>query len=184
MVARKFLEGESANMDNSIDHYQAVLRDLELRRSRCQAELAEIDSIVIGIKKLLAKQASLFVSAPAPKPEATIELTVGSSTAPLARFANMSVRWAILKLLAENTGAHMTAAEIAQALVDGGMNSKGKNFASNVSAVLSDMKNKRTEVGNAAGAWALTATGIEAWGAIKATPQYRNRLSSQQTTLQ
>jgi hypothetical protein len=177
-------------MDNMIDHYQAVLRDLELRRSRCKQELEELDNTIGGIKKLLSNQASLFVASPAPFPAANIAFKIatiaGASEVRIdhSRFTGMSVRWAILKLLAENTGAQPTAAEIAQALVDGGMNSKGKDFGSNVSAVLSDMKNKRSEVVNSAGTWDLTLTGHRAWEAIKSTPQYRERISSVAATLQ
>jgi hypothetical protein len=177
-------------MDNMIDHYQAVLRDLELRRSRCKQELDELDNTIGGIKKLLSNQASLFVASPAPSPTANIAFkiaaTAGASEVRIdhSRFSGMSVRWGILKLLAENAGVSPTAAEIAQTLAEGGMNSKGKDFGSNVSAVLSDMKNKRSEVANAGGQWALTATGHHAWEAIKATPQYRERISSFAATLQ
>ncbi len=177
-------------MDNVIDHYQAVLRDLELRRSRCKQELDELDSTIGGIKKLLSNQASLFVASPAPSPAANIPFRAVAIARAAevridhSRFTGLSVRWAILKLLAENADSHPTAAEIAQALVDGGMNSKGKDFGSNVSAVLSDMKNKRSEVANSAGTWALTVTGRQAWDAIKATPQYRERISSAAATLQ
>ena len=77
----------------------------------------------------------------------------------------------------------MTAAEIAQVLINGGISSgKGKDFSSTVSAVLSDMKNKRFEVANsAAGVWNITQTGIQAWAAIKTIPQYQHRASSPAT---
>ena len=158
-------------MDNTIDNYQAVLRDLEVRRSRCQAELTEIENLIAGIKRLMGPNASVYVASPAPA-RMTPPPTLRPLTSPLVldplptvsgRFAGLSVRQAILKLLWEKRGILMSASEIAQALVDGGIDvGKGKDFASNVSAVLSDMKNKRSEVMNTStGNWSLTVTGTE-----------------------
>lgn len=153
-------------MDNTIDNYQAVLRDLEFRRSRCQAELTEIENLIAGIKRVMAANASLFVASPVSArltPPPRIEPPLPPPPKVIGRFAGMSVRQAILKLLWENRGMLMSASEIAQTLIDGGINvGKGKDFVSNVSAVLSDMKNKRSEVANSpAGVWSLTVTGTE-----------------------
>jgi hypothetical protein len=168
-------------MDNAIDHYQAVLRDLELRRSRLQAEIAEIDGLIKGIKKVTSHEASLFVSSPVEVVSQKKLVLSEMMPHPLRNapeFAGMSVRWAILKLL-NSRSMEMPAADIAQALIDGGISSgKGKDFVSNVSAVLSDMKNKRGEVTNSTGKWAITNGGAQAWAAIQATPQYQNRLSA------
>ncbi|MFI5118603.1 MAG: hypothetical protein ACHP8B_18095, partial [Terriglobales bacterium] len=149
-------------MDNSmIDHYQAVLRDLEQRRVKCQRELMEIEPAIAGIRKVLAESASLFAGTPQQMDR--------------PRYAGMSVRWAILNLLAEDSRGPMETAEIAQALQAGGISSKGKNFNSNVSAVLSTMGRDRGEVASGPHGYTLTDNGTRAWQAIKLTPQYLNR---------
>src|ERR1700676_4820984 len=103
-------------MDNVMNHYQAVLADMELRRSRCQKELAELEQTIDGIKKLLANSASLFVGTP-----------VGSShdspPDPARKYANMSQRWAVLNCLAEDATGPMRVSDIALTLLNGGVSS-------------------------------------------------------------
>jgi len=160
-------------MDNMLDHYQAVLRDLELRRSRCQKELGELEQTIAGIRKLLSTTASLFVSAPvAGVPAPSLEED--------KKYAGMSVRWGVLKMMAEEAIEPLKTAQMALRLVNGGMSSSGKDFASNVSAVVSDMVNKRKElepVGETS-TYQLTDTGKLAWAAIKHSPRYLNRAVS------
>jgi hypothetical protein len=158
-------------MDNSmIDHYQAVLHDLEQRRVKCQRELMEIEPAIAGIRKVLSEAASLFAGTP--------------QQADRPRYAGMSVRWAILNFLAEDSRGPMETAEIAQALQAGGISSKGKNFNSNVSAVLSTMARDRGEVASGPHGYALTDNGMRAWQAIKLTPQYLNRGAESSASVQ
>src|SRR5438309_3750248 len=98
-------------MDNVIDHYQAVLRDLELRRSRCQSELTELENTIRGIKNLISSQASLFVKSPLILPTMAAP-TLGEKRTDHSRFTGLSVRWAILKLLAETPNADPIASHI------------------------------------------------------------------------
>ncbi|MEK7994252.1 MAG: hypothetical protein AAB403_10650 [Planctomycetota bacterium] len=144
------------------EHYAAVLRDLEVRRAQCQRELTELEQIIGGIRKQLS-----------------VPISVGSSLPNVAgKFANMSVRWAILNLLAEESTAPMTTPAVADALRLGGISSDGKNFNSNVSAVLSTMANERKEVESTEHGYVITQHGRQVWESIKASPKWQNRASS------
>jgi len=156
-------------MTSSTQNYQVVLHDLELRRNRCQDELKAVEQAILGIRALLARDASLLVQIPQSSP--------GTSTA--ERYAGMSVRWGVLQFLAEDADGPASTAEIAAALRKGGMTTRGRDFISNVSAVISVMVNKRQELepiaGEGAGSYHLTQTGHAAWSAIKMTTQYQAR---------
>lgn len=149
-------------MSTMNEHYEAVLHDLETRRAKCQKELADIEQAIRGIRSLTASQAPLFAGTPQ-QDEST-------------KYAGISVRWAILNLLAEDAMAPMTTGAIAEALQRGGISSNAKTFASNVSAILSDMSKQRLEVEQAeGGGYQITPHGREVFQGIKLTPQYRNR---------
>ena len=135
-----------------------------MRRSRCHSELIDLEQTISGIRKLLAKDASLFAQIP----QSAIQ-----SAGP--KYAGMSVRWAVLKYLAEESKAPASTAVIANALRAGGQTTTGRDFVSNVSAVISGMVNKREEVEAIEGGYQITMTGRDAWAAIKMTPQYRSR---------
>lgn len=140
-------------------HYQAVLNDLEQRRQRCQKELAELDRAIAFMRKPLPPQAHSVYS---------------------GKYSNMSVRWAILNLLAEDAVAPMPTSEIAEALQKGGISSRGKSFSSNVSAVLSQMTKEREETEQVGSGYCISEHGREVWEGIKNTEQYQNRqLSSE-----
>jgi hypothetical protein len=159
-------------MDNVMNHYQAVLSDMELRRARCQRELADLEQTIAGIKKLLASSASLFVGTPMPSQPND------AHSDPERKYANMSQRWAILKFLAEDATAPMKAADIAIGLLNGGLRSNGKDLAGNVSAVISTMKQKGEVEQAEDGGYRLTDNGRLAWAAIKHSPKYVNRAVS------
>ncbi|MGC2639836.1 MAG: hypothetical protein WA294_21815 [Acidobacteriaceae bacterium] len=150
-------------MDNGNQHYHAVLHDLETRRSRCQQELADIEQTISGIRKLLAKDASLFTQIPQQMPQ------------PVGKYSGMSVRWAVLAYLAEEATEPVPTSVIAQALLEGGMTTRGRDFNSNVSAVISVMIRDRGEAENVGNGYRITDNGRAAWAAIQNTPQYRAR---------
>jgi hypothetical protein len=150
-------------MDDGTQSYHAVLRDLEMRRSRCQQELANIEQTISGIRNLLARDASLFAHIPQSVPP------------PVGKYAGMSVRWAVLSYLAEEATEPVPTSVISQALLDGGMTTRGRDFSSNVSAVISVMIKDRDEAENTGNGYQITAPGRAAWAAIKNTPQYRSR---------
>jgi|SRR5271157_347088 len=160
-------------MENMLDHYNAVMRDLEQRISRCEQEMRGYRETLSQIRKLASAQTSLFVSAPTSN--------VPSVAVSQARYSGMSVRWAILCLLAEDAPKPLGTGEIARILTDGGITSRGAKFSSNVSAVLSGMKTREPapEVEDAEnGGYRLTQHGRDVWNGIKLTAQYQNRLSS------
>jgi hypothetical protein len=163
-------------MENMLDHYRAVLADLEQRRSRIQSELRDVDETITRIRRLMSTQTTLFASAP----------TSGSPIVAVSqsRYTGMSVRWAILCLLAEDAPTRLGTGEIAQILKDGGITSNSQNFSSNVSAVLSVMSNSRGEVEQVEGAYQITTRGRDVWNGIKLTAQYRNRLASPDASVQ
>jgi hypothetical protein len=150
-------------MEDGNQHYHAVLRDLEVRRSRCQQELANLEQTINGIRNLLAKDASLFAQIPQPV------------APPLGKYSGMSVRWAVLAYLAEEAREPVATSVIAQALLDGGLTTRGRDFRSNVSAVISVMIRDRGEAENTENGYRITANGRAAWAAIQKTPQYRSR---------
>src|SRR5208283_5039521 len=90
------------------------------------------------------------------------KLPLATSRPPNSKYANMSVRWAILDLL--NDSEPMTTAEIAEALKAEGVQTRAANFANNVSAVLStSMKEQHSDVRQLHdGKWELTESGRSA----------------------
>ena len=97
----------------------------------------------------------------------------------LGKYSNMSVRWAILKLLGEDTHNPMATGDVATELEKGGVTTRGQRFASIVSAVLSDMKNKKEEVETTDdGMYRLSENGRQVWEAVKNSARYLNRTST------
>ena len=93
----------------------------------------------------------------------------------------MSVRWAILDLLAESEAK--TTAEIAEALIAAGVQTRAANFANNVSAVLSStMKEGHDEVQQLPdGKWQLTENGRSAIEHIRTTPRFQGAMRGTRT---
>jgi hypothetical protein len=159
---------------------QAVLKELELRRDCCQEELQAVEQAMSGIKALLARDASLLVHIP----QGSYAAATATTSATIQKYSGMSVRWGVLQYLAEDVLEPASTAEIANALIDGGMTTKGRDFISNVSAVISVMVNKRGELESTDGKYSLTDNGRAAWNAIKLTNQYRSRSLNFTTNVQ
>jgi hypothetical protein len=154
--------------------FREVLRQLEERKSyrevEFKREMEGIEETISGLKKMLAGQSQPPLFAITPQHVAEI---------PAGKFADMSVRWAILNFLAEDAVGPMPTGKIAEALEAGGLRSKsGKSFSSNVSAILSVMAKHRGEVEGIDGGFRLTQSGRSAWEAIQNTPQYASRVFS------
>ena len=154
------------------EQYQAVLRDLGERRAHHVKAITELDAMIAGIGRQLQAMGGEL-------PLVVSQSTLAASGQPDAdesrKFADMSVRWAILKLLAR-ADQPRTTGEIAKVLETGGVESKGQRFNSIVSAVLSDMKSKKGEVESVeAGCYQLTNQGHEAWQHIEKSSRYLNR---------
>lgn len=162
----------------AINSYQDTLRDLKLRHAKCREELQAIERAIAGLEPLLARDASLLTQIPQP--------VAVEPKQPIASgdYAGISVRWGVLKFLAEDAIGMSSTAEIADALRAGGMTSSGRDFVSNVSAVISVMVNKRGELIAHGGTYGLTDAGRAAWNAIKSTTAYQNRPANLFSTVQ
>jgi hypothetical protein len=162
---------EKEEMKMAID-FRDVLRELEQEKIKKEAdfkrEMEGIEETISGLRKMLMSKSQPALFKVTPQHVAAI---------PAGKYSNMSVRWAILNLLAEDAVGPMPTGKIAEALNAGGLNSKsGKNFPSNVSAILSVMANTREEVESTENGYRLTPNGRAAWEGVKHTPQYANRL--------
>jgi hypothetical protein len=143
-------------------HYEAVLDDLKKERLDIQQNLASLNlrmRELNGSIDTLEKRINPDPFSAAGRPSQQ-------------RYANISVRWAILDLLF-NSKALLTS-EIAEALKAGGVQTKAANFANNVSAVLTTtMKDRHDEVRQLPdGRWELTETGRSAIEYIRTSPKF------------
>jgi len=161
-------------MSNNINPYQQTINDLELRRTRCLDDLRKIEAAITSLRAVNIVSAIETVAAQTATPS-EIEQEVRQ------RYAHMSVRWAVLKFLCEGSLGRAITADIAAALREGG-NPKASNAT--VSAVISDMVNKRQELfwDHETDGFAPTATGRSAWLAIKNSARYLNRSSASEQT--
>ena len=100
--------------------YHEVLAELRAEETRLLAELNTVRSSIPGIEILAKRQ--LRVSAP-----------------PMARFAGMGTKEAILTLLRGSERPLMPAA-IARLLMEGGIQTKSADFPSTVTSTLNQMK--------------------------------------------
>ncbi len=151
------------------DHYAHVINDLQERFDQRINELKQRDA---QLKALASALESLRLVIEAS------EQSLPASFDSNGPFAGISVRWAILFLLAEKATEPMTTGQIAEALLTGGIITKGANFNANVSAVISNMARDRGEVVGTDGHYEITAIGRESWTGIKASPQMQGRIGS------
>lgn len=157
--------------DDVRSSYDVVLRDLESERQQVQEQLGALGA------RLKDLNHGIHVLTQRINPDATISSQATlPSRPPNQKYANMSVRWAILDLLSGSTA--MATAEIADALISAGVQTRAANFANNVSAVLSTtMKEQHGEVQQLPdGKWELTDKGHEAIEYIRTTPKFRGAL--------
>jgi hypothetical protein len=158
--------------------YRQLMNHFEQLRAKRQAEFRKemegIEETIAGLRKMLSSQPQ----------GALFDINPRQVTAnPVGKYAGLSVRWAILNLLSEDVDGPLPTSKIAELLTIGGITSQGETFTSNVSAVISDMKNKKHEVESTASGYQLTDTGRVAWDAIKQTHRYANRVSASASVL-
>jgi hypothetical protein len=113
----------------SIGIYQRALDDLEQRRERCLEDLKKIDAAITGLRAAMGVAVNLAPFSQDPSIPSIV------TTKP-EEVVDLSVRRAVLRLLAQNPFA-MTTAFISDSLLKLG---NGTATRPNVSAVLSDMK--------------------------------------------
>jgi hypothetical protein len=163
------VEQKKEDFMSQIEHYRAVLDDLQKQRNEFQYRIKEIDTAITSLHRLIPEAAKSELPTPAMP-------SVQSATVPQGKYAGMSVRWAILNLLAEDAIAPMTTGDIADALLKGGILTTGKSFSGNVSAVLSGMNHDRSEVTASENGWVITPNGRSAWTHISAKRQAQQQL--------
>lgn len=148
---------------SQIEHYRAVLDDLNHKRDVFRLKINEIDQAIASLHRLIPEDAKPELPA-VPSPNVTYV------PAPSAgQFSGMSVRWAILYFLSEIATSPMSTGQIAAALRAGGIQSTAAKFAGNVSAILSVMGKQKGEVVPAGdGLWAISEIGKQAWAHIRA----------------
>lgn len=140
--------------------YEISLRDLEQRCSEAKRQLATIQTRLKELHQTaqmihsLLHESDGMQMALLPNPETT-------------KYAALSVRWAILSFLSD-AKQPLTAQEIADALITGGIQTEASNFTNNVSSVLSQMRAKTpAEVATADGKWIISDNGRSAWRHIQ-----------------
>lgn len=150
------------------EKYEAVLHDLE---AECQQIKQQLATLHARLKEL---QGSAITLTKRINSDSTSPIIPVHS--PNTRYANISVRWAILDLL-KNSQRPMSTAEIAEALTHAGVQTRATNFANNVSAVLSTTMREHKEVQQFPdGKWELTDNGDNAIEHIRTTPKFRRAL--------
>lgn len=132
--------------------YEAVLQDLDSQRADVQHQVGELQKRLHDLNHSIGT-ISRHLSPETPSSPLLISRPASS------KYANSSVRWAVLDLLSDSEPK--TTAEIADALLTGGIPTKAANFANNVSAVLTTtMKETRKDVEQLPdGKWRLTESG-------------------------
>lgn len=168
------------SIEHLSEHYNAVLADLEQRKTERSKLLEDLESRTKQLRHEIdgLEGAITAIRRECPAP-ATSEHTVAlvEDTALKARYTKMSMRWAILAMLSEHVTYPIGRAEIAKRLMEGGASFGGENFLSNVSAVLSQMANKH-EVRQVDKTWMITVQGEETWEGIKKSENYQERMCS------
>jgi chemotaxis receptor (MCP) glutamine deamidase CheD len=151
--------------------WQETVRDLERRKMSLLQEIEDIEKTLAGLSRVyrFGQSTNGALAEQALVQQASSE----SAVTPPARFGSMSVRWGVLWLLNDDLAHGASTSEIAQKLVEGGVVSKSANFNSNVSAVLSAMRD-RGEVLQNASTWLITEDGRQAWTHIRSSRVFLN----------
>lgn len=159
------------------NNYAAVLQDLTSKRDAISSELKQIEAAIAAVSAAIASHSEGPLAKPLPFTP-PITPPTPSIVPSDQKYSGMSVRWAVLNLMAEDTAEALRTSEIAEMLQAHGVRPGGQNFTSNVSAVVSDMTKKKGELTVEDGRYQITDHGRDVWVGIKRTPQYRYRLAS------
>jgi hypothetical protein len=156
---------QTADLKSSYEQALAGLRialqQKQAQMSALSAEIRELNSGIVAISRQLTPQG--FVGPLFPLHQNS------------PKYANISLRWAILDVLYES--APMSTAELAEALKEAGVQTRAANFANNVSAILSVNVKEKSEVQQLpSGKWQLTDKGRSAIEHIRTTPRFRQRV--------
>lgn len=174
------------NSDESIHHFEFVLREADDRKVALQKQIADLQreardlTITIGgiLRLAPASVVARYSNAN------LVGQSVGASRVNSAdipgipasqKYSMLSTRWAILLALSEMPQP-VTVPELADTLKTGGFTTDAANFNNNVSSVIGRMKTAKGEVEVIEGRWFITEIGRSAINYIKAQ-KLRKRLS-------
>jgi hypothetical protein len=163
------------------EHYKAILAAEQAEAEQIEAEKRELDirleHVRASITRILAKLSAHDEAAAGARPAAQFVPAAALPTAlpDRLKYTGMSVRWAILFLMADGGVDALTTPQMADALIGGGARTTGQNFSANVSAVVSEMVRKKAELapGEEPGTYRITTKGREVWDTIKHSRQFR-----------
>lgn len=172
---------------NLVEHFAYVLKHLEReiaeveqKLNGLQAEMIQVQADRNALLKLVAeleKRRDLAVLAPPPTVSGFIvRQTPTVAPAEPGHFSNLSMRWAILRLLGEfSPGIPLINEDIANRLRDGGFNNGTPlKFRANVNSVLSRMATNK-EVEKVDAGYVLTSWGRTEWDGIRKGEKFASR---------
>jgi hypothetical protein len=160
------------------EHYAAVLVDLQVRKSKLEAELREIDVAIGGLKRLIGVERPAAFLVPYELMEAFNRLP-GVNLALLescSRFSYISMEWSVMWYLAEDVEGSAKTGEIASSLLAGGYRSQTERFPDLVSAVLSEMHAMGEVETSEDGGYRLTEQGRQTWESIRQPCKFRHAI--------
>jgi hypothetical protein len=152
--------------------YAAVLADMGRRKQRLEAELAELDTAIQAIRRLVALTGENGSESHESRPSLQPAQPKPASQLPRS-YAGISVRWAVLWHLSEEASSPEKTGEIASALLAGGFQSKASNFSNLVSGVLSLMKQKGEISTTEDGSHMISDEGRRTWQLIRQGTKFR-----------
>jgi hypothetical protein len=141
-------------MNNNIrPHYIAVLEHQKKQRDEKHAQIAKLSAELKEHHNTIASIACFLYG------ENSVIAVAATKVARPPKYANVSVRWAILDLLCSSPP--LTPLEITEVLKREGaaVTSKAAHFSNNVSAVLSSSMKRNGEVQKVNHKWELTKQG-------------------------
>ena len=151
----------------NLEQYRAVLDDLMKQRAQLQFKVGEIDTAVAALRRLMPEEEQSVTK----DSQSSLPVTFAG------KYVGMSNRWAILAFLSEDATGPATTGQVAEALQAGGMLTSGKNYAGNISAVLSGMNHDKAEVVSTPDGWVISEKGKEAWIHIKVSRERKAHLT-------
>ncbi len=154
-----------------IEHFVGVLTTFETKEQNLTKQIGELQSelnryqgLITDLKKELEQISSTSIGF-------AVQELLNAKDDP---YKNMSMRWAILYLLAEHTDTALPTAEIASRILAGGDFTNSSNFTSKVSAILGQMVAKG-ELERFGPDWRILPLGREIWETIKKGEKFLNR---------
>lgn len=150
-------------LESALRVYEAERVEIMQQIAALHSRLKDVQSTQASLKKRIdTDPSSRLAATTVPKPQSQ-------------KYTRLSVRWAVLDLLHGSEG--MTTSEIADALQEGGIQTKATNFANNVSSVLTTTMLKDhqevEQLNDGTSRWKLTMTGVSAITYLRTTEKFQ-----------